>query len=220
MPENTSCEQEESVEMKTCNMSLPNWFKAKESVHADEKELEVPEINKVEIKELPRDMKLEKPVELYKSKIHPKWKKLLTSRAVKRVNLTGLEKGKICRSPPKPPDRENGLNLKHETKKGRIRPYENKKESQEAQIIDRKLNCRPTPKLHYLLNANGEVIGILENIVPKNRPPPKPPPKSLNLSQDVRDKVNLRQEGNMLNISYISGLRKNLLKKAQNQEIN
>ena len=37
MPEKTSCEQEESVEMKTCSMSLPNWFKAKESVHADEK---------------------------------------------------------------------------------------------------------------------------------------------------------------------------------------
>ena len=59
MPEKTSCEQEESVEMKTCDMYLPNWFKAKESVHADEKVLEVPEINKVEIKELPREMKLE-----------------------------------------------------------------------------------------------------------------------------------------------------------------
>ena len=53
MPEKTSCEQEESVEMQTCNVSLPNSFKAKESVHAAEKELEVPEINKVEIKELP-----------------------------------------------------------------------------------------------------------------------------------------------------------------------
>ena len=44
MPEKTSCEWEESVEMKTCNMSQPNWFKAKESVHTDEKELEEPEI--------------------------------------------------------------------------------------------------------------------------------------------------------------------------------
>ena len=218
MPEKTSCEQEESVEMKTCNMSLPNWFKAKESVHVDEKELEVPEINKVEIKELPREMKLEKPIQLDKSKIHSKQKKVLTSRAVKRVNLTGLEKGKICRPPPKPPDRENSLNLRHETKKGRVRPYENKKESQEAQKIDRELNCRPLPKLPCILNANGEVIGILENIVSKNRPPPKPPPKSLNLSQDVRNKVNLRQEDNMLNISYISGPRKNLLKRAQNKE--
>ena len=215
MPEKTPYEQEESVEMKTCKMSLPNWFKAKESVHADEKELEVPEINKVEIKRLPREMKSEKPIELEKSKIHPKWKKVLTSRAVKRVNLTGLGKGKICRPPPKTPDRENSLNFRHETKKGRVRPYKNKKESQEAQKIDRKLNCRPPPKLPYILNANGEVIGILENIVPKNRPPPKPLPKNLNLSQES---VNLRQEDNTLNISYISGPGKNPLKKAQNKE--
>ena len=179
MPEKTSCEQEECVEMKTCDMSLPNLFKAKERVHTDKKELEVPEINEVEIKELPREIKLEKPIELDESQIHPKQKKVLTSRAVKRVNLTGLEKGKTCRSPPKPPDRENSLNLRHETKKGRVRPYENKKESQEAQKIDRKLNCKPTPKLPYILNANGEVIGILENIVPKNRPPPKLPPSIL-----------------------------------------
>ena len=129
-----------------------------------------------------------------------------------------MEKGKICRTQPKPPDRENSLNLRHETKKGRVGPYENKKESQAAQITDRKLNCRPTPKLPYILNANGDVIGILENIVPKNRPPPKPPPKSLNLSQDVRDKVNLRWEDNMFNISCISGPRKNPLKMAQNKE--
>ena len=65
-------------------------------------------------------MKLEKSIELDKSKIHPKQKKVLTSRAVKRVNLTGLEKGKICIPPPKPPDRENSLNLRHDTKKGRV----------------------------------------------------------------------------------------------------
>ena len=123
-----------------------------------------------------------------------------------------MEKGKICRPPPKPPDRENSLSLRHETKKGRVRPYENKKESHEAQKIDRELNCRPPPRLPNVLNASGEVIGILENIVSKNRPPPKPPPKNLNLSPDVRDKVNLRWEDNMLNISYISGPRKNPVK--------
>ena len=102
MPQKTFCEQEECVE----NENL--WYvftKPVKMVHTDEKELEVPEINKVEIKELPREMKLEKPIELDKSKIHPKQKKVLTSRAVKRVNLTGLEKGKICRPPPRPPDR-------------------------------------------------------------------------------------------------------------------
>ena len=61
----------------------------------------------------------------------------------------------VCRPPPRSPDRKNSLNLRHETKKGRVRPYKNKKESQEAQIIDRKLSCRPTPKLPYILNING-----------------------------------------------------------------
>ena len=96
MPQKTFFEQEECVEMKTCDISLPNLFKAKEMVHTDEKELEVLEINKVQIKELPREMKLEKPIELDKSKIHPKQKKVLTSMAVKRVNLTGLEKGRYA----------------------------------------------------------------------------------------------------------------------------
>ena len=90
-----------------------------------------------------------------------------------------MEKGKICRPPPKPPNRENSLNLRHETKKGRVRPSENKKESQEAQKIDRELNYGPTPKLPHILNTNGEAIGILENIVPKNRSPPKLPPSIL-----------------------------------------
>ena len=82
----TSCEQEECVEMKTCDMSLPELFKVEESVHTDEMELEKPEINAVEIKELPREIKLEKPIELDKSKLHPKWKKVFASRAVKRAN--------------------------------------------------------------------------------------------------------------------------------------
>ena len=80
--------------MKTCNMSLPELFRAEESVHTDEMELDKPEINAVEIKELHREIKLEKPTELDKSKLHPKQKKVLTSRAVKRA---GLEKGKTCR---------------------------------------------------------------------------------------------------------------------------
>ena len=76
MPVKTSCEQEECVEIKTCNMSLPELFRAEESVHTDDMELEKPEINAAEIKELPREIKLEKPIELDKSKLHPKWKKV------------------------------------------------------------------------------------------------------------------------------------------------
>ena len=93
-------------------------------------------------------------------------------------------KREICRPLPKPPDRKNGLNHKQETKNGRVKPYENKKESQEiqnadeegidAQKIDKELNYRPPPKPPYILIANGEVIGIIENIVPKTRPSLKP----------------------------------------------
>ena len=77
------------------------------------------------------------------------------------------------------------MNLRHETKKGREKPYENQKETQEiqnadkegidAQKIDKELNCRPPPKPTYILHASGEVIGIIENMVPKTRPPLKPP---------------------------------------------
>ena len=45
--------------MKTCNVSLPKLFKAKESVHTDKIELEMPKINEVEVKELPRVIQLE-----------------------------------------------------------------------------------------------------------------------------------------------------------------
>ena len=44
----TSCEQEECVEMKTCNLYLPKLFKGKESVHKYEIELEIPKINEWE----------------------------------------------------------------------------------------------------------------------------------------------------------------------------
>ena len=61
MPVRTACEQEEFVEEEICDMSLAKSFKAKESVHKDEIELEIPEINTTEISELPRKIRLEKP---------------------------------------------------------------------------------------------------------------------------------------------------------------
>ena len=106
-------------------------------------------------------------------------------------------KREICRPPPKPSDRQNSLNHKHETKKGRVKPYENKKESQEiqnaeeegidAQKIDKEQNCRPPPKPPYILNANGEVIGIIENVVPKTRPPLKSPRKHGSIDREGID---------------------------------
>ena len=72
MPVETFYEQEECVEMKTCDVSLSKLFKAKESVHTDEIELEMPKINEVEVRELPREIKLEIPIEQERSNLHTK----------------------------------------------------------------------------------------------------------------------------------------------------
>ena len=44
-------------------------YRAEESVHKDEIKLETPEINAVEISELPREVKLEMPIEQSESKL-------------------------------------------------------------------------------------------------------------------------------------------------------
>ena len=93
----TSCEQEECVEMKTCDMTLPKLFKAKESVHTNEIELEMPKINEVEVRELPREIKLEILIEQDKSNLHTKWKKVLGSKVIRRANPTKLVKREVCR---------------------------------------------------------------------------------------------------------------------------
>ena len=74
----TPYEQEIRVEMKTCNMSLPELFKAKESVHTNEIELDI-------------------PLEQDKSNLHTKQKKVLGSKVIRRANPTKLVKRKICR---------------------------------------------------------------------------------------------------------------------------
>ena len=93
----TSCEQEECVGMKTCDVSLPKLFKAKESVHTNEIELEMPKINEVEVKELPREIKVEIPIEEDKSDLHTKWKKVLGSKVIRRANPTKLVNREVCR---------------------------------------------------------------------------------------------------------------------------
>ena len=125
----TSYEQEKCVEMKTCDMSLPELFKAKESVYANEIELEMPKINEVKIRELPREVKLEIPIEQDKSNLQTKQKKVLGSKVIRRANPIKLVKREVHRPPPKPP-------------------------------------C--------ILNINGEVIGIIENVVQKTSPPQNP----------------------------------------------
>ena len=64
------------------------------------------------------------------------------------------------RPPSKSPDEQNNLDTK-------ARNYSREETA----------NNRPPPKPPYVLDGNGEVIGTIENVVPKTRPPPKPPPK-------------------------------------------
>ena len=95
----TSCEQEECVEMKTYDMTSPKLFKAKESVYTNEIKLEMPKINEVEIRELPREIKLEIPIEQDKSNLHTKQKKVLEPKVIRRANTTKLVKREVCRHP-------------------------------------------------------------------------------------------------------------------------
>ena len=107
-------------------------------------------------------------------KFHTKQRKVLGSKLFRRAKPTKMVKSKIpsiCRPPPKPPDRQNRLNVK--VSKRILSKVHAKKD---------RGNYRPPPKLPYILNVKGEVIGIIENenlpyIVPKSKPPPEPPPK-------------------------------------------
>ena len=69
MPVRIACEQEECIEGEICDRSLPKLTRAEESVHKDEIKLETPEINAVEISKLPREVKLEVPIEQSESKL-------------------------------------------------------------------------------------------------------------------------------------------------------
>ena len=70
-----ACEQEEFTKEEICNRSLselPQLCKAQESVHKDDIQLETPNVNTMEVSELPREIKLGKPIEQSKSKLHTK----------------------------------------------------------------------------------------------------------------------------------------------------
>ena len=79
MPVRTACEQEECIDEEIFIRSLlelPELCKAQESIHDDDIQLETPKVNITEISELPREIKLEKPMEQNKSKLHTEWKKV------------------------------------------------------------------------------------------------------------------------------------------------
>ena len=63
MPVRIAYEQEECIEEEICDRSLPKMFRAEESGHIDEIKLKTPEINAVEINEMPREVMLEMPIQ-------------------------------------------------------------------------------------------------------------------------------------------------------------
>ena len=84
MPVETSCEQEKCVDLETCDMSLPELYKAKENVHTNE-------------------VKLDVPIEQDKFNLHTRWKKVLGSKVIRKGNPLNWVKREVCRPPPKQP---------------------------------------------------------------------------------------------------------------------
>ena len=75
-----ACKQEEFTKEEICNRSLPELpelCKAQESIHKDDIQLETPKVNTMEVSELPREIKLEKPIEQNKSKLHTEQENVL-----------------------------------------------------------------------------------------------------------------------------------------------
>ena len=98
-----------------------------------------------------------------------------------------------CRPPPRPPDRQNSLNVKASKRvlpnidpKGR--PLTKPPDIHYAN--EERVNYRPPLKPPYIQNVNEEVIGITEKenlpyVVPNPRPPPKPPRIHGNADREV-----------------------------------
>ena len=116
-----ACEQEEFTKEEICNRSLselPELYKAQNSIHKDDIQLETPRVDTMKVSELPREIKLGKPIEQSELKLLTEQKKVSESKVVRRANPTKLVKKEVCKPPPKPPDWQNSLNYKHETKRG------------------------------------------------------------------------------------------------------
>ena len=95
-----ACEQEEFTKEEIFDRSLtelPELYKAQESIHKDDIQLETPREHTMEVSELPREIKLEIPIEQSKSKLHTKQKKISGPEVVRRANPTKLVKREICR---------------------------------------------------------------------------------------------------------------------------
>ena len=141
---------------KICDSPLPRLYSTKKRVH--ETKLETPKINIVKMNEIPREeIRLEVSKPTTDPTLHSRWTQILGSKLDRRVKSTRSGKRKVhlmCRPPSKPPDEQNNLDTK-------ARNYSREETA----------NNRPPPKPLYILDDNGEVIGTIENVVPKLRPP-------------------------------------------------
>ena len=149
---------------KICDSPLPRLYSAKKRVH--ETKLKTPKMNTVKVNEIPREeIKLEVSKPTTNPTLHSRQKQILGSKLDRRVKSTRLGKRKVHsmhRPPSKSLDGQNNLDTK-------ARNYSREETA----------NNRPPPKPPYILDGNGEVIGTIENVVPKPIPPPKPPLKGI-----------------------------------------
>ena len=143
---------------------LPRLYSTKKWVH--ETKLETLKINTVKINEIRREeIRLEVSKPTTNPTLHSRWTQILGSKLDRRVKSMRLGKRKVHsmhRCPSKPPDGQINLDTKARNYSG-----------------EETTNNRPPPNPPYILDGNREVIGTIENVVPKPRPPPKPPPKGL-----------------------------------------
>ena len=63
---------------------LPELYKAQNSIHKDDIQLENPRVNTMEVSEIPREIKLGKPIEQSELKLLTEWKKVSGSKVVSK----------------------------------------------------------------------------------------------------------------------------------------
>ena len=93
-------EQEKCIEEEICDRSLPKLpklYRVEKGIHKDEIKLEIPEINTIEISKLPREIKLEMPLEQSKSRV---LQDVNTSVHAEHDILLPNETTDLCRTPP------------------------------------------------------------------------------------------------------------------------
>ena len=191
-------EQEECIEEEIFDMSFPILYRAEESVHTYEIKLKTPKMNAVEINELPKEVKLEMPIEQIESKtmqnvslvndvptqfhvvpskkimgkipkLHTRQRKVLGSKIVRRAKTTRLLKRKIPSICRPPPELPDRQNgLNVKVSKRRL--------SKIHYANEERVNYRHPPTPPSMVNANREGMGDSEKEdIINNKPPPKPP---------------------------------------------